>query len=260
MKISFVQWPTRLRAGDAVWQSIAVQVHLAKPDVLITNEMPFGAWLASSAQWDATLAAQSVQAHEDGLRALHALDLAWVLSSRPVSVNTMHGPSLANEAFALHAGGYHSLHHKHFFPSEPGWQEADWFRCAQVGFEVTQCGPLRVGVLLCTELMFNEYARAYGRAGCHLIIVPRASGTTLHTWHAACAMAAIVSGCYVVSANRVGQEPNGPLFGGVGMAYGPDGRLVCVSSDEQPLQSLHLDLAYAEQQKNEYPCYVKELP
>ncbi len=258
MKISFVQWPTRLLAGDAAWQSIAAQVHLAKPDVLITNEMPFGAWLASSAQWDAALAAASVQAHEEGLRALHDLGLDWVLSSRPVPVNTSHGPSLANEAFALHAGAYRALHHKHYFPSEPGWQEADWFSCAHAGFEVAQCGPLRVGVLLCTELMFNEYARAYGRAGCHLIIVPRASGTTLHTWQAACAMAAIASGCYVISANRVGQEPNGPLFGGVGMAYAPDGQLISQTSEPFPLQTVTLDLAWAQQQKLSYPCYVKE--
>jgi N-carbamoylputrescine amidase len=259
MKISFVQWPTQLHAGDQAWQSVATQVQQAKPDVLVTNEMPFGSWLASAQQWDAAQARQSIQAHDEGVRALQVLGVPWVLSSRPVMVESGAEARLANEAFALHRGSYHRLHHKHFFPSEAGWQEAHWFDCAQAGFEVAQCGSIRVGVLLCTELMFNEHARAYGRAGCHLIIVPRASGTTLHTWHAACAMAAIVSGCYVVSANRVGQEPHGPLFGGVGMAYSPDGRLISVTSAERALQSFELDLARAEQQKSEYPCYVKEL-
>jgi N-carbamoylputrescine amidase len=55
---------------------------------------------------------------------------------------------------------------------------------------------VRVGVLLCTEAMFNERARAYGREGAELIVIPRASGRDIEPWKIAGAMASLVSGAY----------------------------------------------------------------
>lgn len=70
------------------------------------------------------------------------------------------------------------------------------------GFDVLEYRGQRLGVLLCTELMFTEWARHYRRQGAHVIAVPRASGMSMRKWHTAAAMAAIVSGCYVLSSNR----------------------------------------------------------
>jgi N-carbamoylputrescine amidase len=83
---------------------------------------------------------------------------------------------------------------------------------------------LRIGVLLYTELMFNEWARHYRRQGAHVIVVPRASGAS-GKWDTA-AMAAIVSGCYVLSSNRASQvnDPDSS-FGGRGFVYSPTGEL-----------------------------------
>jgi N-carbamoylputrescine amidase len=146
---------------SGIWSSLAADVARSGPEVLVTNEMPFGPWLASVPNFDSEQALESVQIHEAGLEALRALDVPVIISSCPAVA----GGRLVNEAFVLEHGCFRFLHQKHFFPAEEGWFETDWFRTAKPGFEVMDVGGLRIGALICTELMFNERARAYGRAG-----------------------------------------------------------------------------------------------
>lgn len=252
MRVGFVQWPDGLMPGSEIWSAVAADVMKAAPELLITNEMPFGPWLAVSPNFDVERAKESVHIHEDGLEALQALKVPILISSRPVIA----GGRLANEAFILERGRFRFLHQKHFFPAEEGWFESEWFRTARPGFELMAIDGLRVGAL--TELMFNERARAYGRAGAHLIAVPRATGRSLAQWKTAGAMAAITSGCYVVSSNRVGSDSGGPMFGGGGYAFAPDGSLLFESSQERSIVVFDLDKVLAEEQKSRYPVYVSE--
>ncbi len=254
MRVGFVQWPDGLIPKSETWSALCADVASSAPDLLITNEMPFGPWLAASASYNAERAKQSVQIHEEGLEALQALHVPIVISSRPA----IEGDRLVNEAFVLEGGSFHSLHQKHFFPAEEGWFETGWFTTSKPGFESIEAGGLRIGALLCTELMFNERARAYGKAGAHLIAVPRATGQSIAEWQTAGAMAAIVSGCYVVSSNRVGSDSGGPTFGGGGYAYAPDGSLLCQSQQARSITVFTLDKQRAEEQKSQYPVYVEE--
>jgi N-carbamoylputrescine amidase len=102
--------------------------------------------------------------------------------------------------------------------------------------------------------MFNEWARHYRRQGAHVIAVPRATGPVLHRWRTAAAMAAIVSGCFVVSANRIGGE-----FGGGGFAYAPDGTPLVETSRADPVLAVDVDLDAVAAAQAAYPCYVPEL-
>jgi N-carbamoylputrescine amidase len=256
MRVGFVQWPDGLIPDTDIWSAVAAEVTRSAPEVLITNEMPFGPWLAASPNFDVGRAKESVQIHEDGLGALQALKVPIVISSRPVIA----GGRLANEAFILERGCFRFLHQKHFFPAEEGWFESEWFGTAKPGFEVIEIDGLRIGALICTELMFNERARAYGRAGAHLIAVPRASGRSLAMWKTAGAMAAIASGCYVVSSNRVGSDSGGPTFGGGAYAFTPDGSLLSESNEGRSIIVFDLDKVLAEEQKSRYPVYVAEEP
>jgi N-carbamoylputrescine amidase len=222
MRVGFVQWPDGLVPDTDLWSAVAADVASFAPEILITNEMPFGPWLAASPDFDADSAKESVRIHEHSLAALQALRVPIVISSRPVIA----GGRLANEAFVLERGRFRFLHQKHFFPAEEGWFETEWYKTDKPGFEVMEIDGLRFGVLLCTELMFNERARAYGKSGAHLIAVPRATGRSLAPWKTAGAMAAIASGCYVVSSNRVGSASGGPTFGGGAYAFAPDGSLL----------------------------------
>lgn len=252
--VAFVEWPDGLEPASEQWRVIEAKVRSESPEVLVTNEMPFGAWVPVTAKYDATVAAAWVDLHERGLDALNNLGVSAIISSRPVFA----ARKLANEAFALEAGEYRRLHCKQFFPAEAGWQEACWFEPSLAGFGVHYVGGIRIGVLLCTELMFNEKARELGRAGADLIAVPRANGCqTTAMWRTAGAMASIVSGAFVVSSNRRGRaDPSRPCFGGHGFAFAPDGSGLGTTSEQVSLCLVDISEAIAAKAKTEYPCNV----
>ncbi len=255
MRVALMQGPDGLAASGPAWDHLAASVQAVRPDILVTNEMPFGRWLAESEMFDAGAAAASVEAHGTGLGSLHDLGVPVVLSSRPV----LAGDRLANEAFALIQGAYRIAHHKHYFPVEAGFHETAWFRTERPGFDAVDAGPIKVGFMLCTELFFNEWARHYRRQGAQLIAVPRASGEGVEHWRTAAAMAAIVSGCYVVSSNRVGGASPEVTFGGKGFAFAPDGSLIVETSADEPVVVFDLDPGRSVEQQTQYPCYVQEI-
>jgi N-carbamoylputrescine amidase len=253
-RVGAVQWPDGLQGVSEAWTGLAADVAAAAPELLITNEMPFGSWLPRSLPFDRAAARAWADMHEAALPVLGRLAPA-VISSRPV----FHGDVLANEAFAIEDGVYRALHHKQIFPAEEGWQEDAWFAPSLRGFETHVIAGLTVGVLLCTELMFPEHARALGRQGAHLIAVPRASGRTMTTWRTAGAMAAIVSGAYVLSSNRVGSA-NGqsPVFGGQGFAFAPTAATLGETSRGTEMLVVDVDRDVADAAKSAYPVYVSD--
>jgi N-carbamoylputrescine amidase len=255
LRISFVEWPEALSTTDAQWSQLKDSVAAARPEILVTNELPFGPWLADRAVFSEDEANLSIRAHEQGLRALVDLHLPAVLSSRPV----WNGKRLANEAFVLRNGIVRPLHRKQYFPNEPGWFETAWYGSDDSGFHVAEVLGIKVGVLLCTEAMFNEHARAYGRQKGSLLVIPRATGADIESWKIAGAMASLVSGAYVVSSNRIGYSKGGTHFGGGGFAYAPQGRLVAVTSSTNPLETFDLDPEIPASAQRAYPCYVPEL-
>jgi N-carbamoylputrescine amidase len=255
-RVGFVEWPDGLDVKSAAWAEIKARVADLAPDILVTNEMPFGEWLPVDRNYSEDAARHWADLHERGLDALRELRLPAIVSSRPVPA----GNRLANEAFTLEDGGYRILHHKHYFPAEPGWEEAEWFRPSIPGFTVNNIGGLSVGVLLCTELMFNEKARLLGKQGADLIAAPRAAGTSTGSWRIAAAMASLASGSYLVSSNRSGQASrHSPAFGGVGFAYAPGGEELASTSPQTPLVVIDVDTARTKAAKLAYPCYVPEL-
>jgi N-carbamoylputrescine amidase len=255
MKIAICQLPDGLAPNSLSWDRFSRRIEHAQPDLAVMNEMPFGPWVARHAAFDEYLAARSIDAHEASLPALHALHCP-VIGSRPVRSLDR----LANEAFLLAHGQCQALHHKQYFPQEPGYFESSWFRASRLGFETVEYCGTRIGVLLCTELMFTEWARHYRRQGAHVIVVPRASGTSSGAWHAAARMAAVVSGCYVLSSNRVSPRSSAcSLFGGGGFAYSPTGELLQVTSEDKPFVAVTIDLDLVRHAQRGYPCYVREL-
>jgi N-carbamoylputrescine amidase len=255
LKIAFVEWPEDLSVGDAQWGELRDAVAAASPDILVTNELPFGPWIAEGAAFSNDEAQLSLRAHEKGLEGLIDLALPVVISSRPV----WNGKRLANEAFVLENGVVRPLHRKQYFPNEPGWFEREWYAGDSSGFGVAEVLGIKVGVLLCTEAMFNERARAYGKQKASLIVVPRASGVNIESWKIAGAMASLVSGAYVVSSNRIGHSRGGTQFGGGGFAYAPQGRLLAMTSSTNTLETLDLDPKVSAYAQGAYPCYVPEL-
>ena len=255
-KIAYVQWPDKLSTVGSQWDAIRRSVDSAGADLLVTNEMPFGPWLANDSIFKRDDCQRSIDVHEKALDALRQLNVKAVISSRPVP----YGARLANEAFVLENGKYQRVHHKKYFPQEVGFFEEAWFNGGDPGFETIQIGDVKVGVLLCTELFFNEQARLYGRLGVDVIVVPRASGKLLDRWKIAGSMAGVVSGAYVISANRFSSNADEQVFGGGGFAVSPEGVHIGQTTEETALAVAAVDLDVSRAQKSQYPCYVNELP
>src|SRR5690348_317221 len=95
--IAFVEWPEALSTDHPQWSKLKADVTALRPDILITNELPFGPWIAESGVFSEDEARHSIRVHEEGLEGLIDLNLPAVISSRPVWT----GQRLANEAFVL---------------------------------------------------------------------------------------------------------------------------------------------------------------
>lgn len=255
LKLSVCQLPNGLSSGHPAWRHLVRHIRQERPDIALLNEMPFSPWVAGEASFDEELAAASIASHDAALQSLRALPTA-VISSRP----TRGRRKLVNEAFLLADGVYRCIHHKHYFPQEVGFFEETWFAPERAGFDVVEYRGVRIGVLLCTELLFTEWARHYRRQGAHVIAVPRASGSIMQHWHAGARMAAIVSGCYVLSSNRVSDDAGSrPHFGGGGFAYSPTGELLGETSPAMPSLCVSIALDQVAAAQGRYPCNVREL-
>jgi len=234
------------------WGKLVIHLDNEGSELCLLNEMPASPWIAYRADYDPAIALEAVRIHEDFLEKLRNLGIS-VVASRPVMENNV----LYNEAFHINQT-YTPIHTKHYFPDEEGFYEARWFKRRKGDFKAFDIGDLRAGVMLCTDLWFSEYARAYGRQGVHVIFVPRATGTaSLESWIVGLRHAAIVSGAYVVSSNRSGKTMWND-FAGHGCVIDPDGEVLGATSRDKPFITIDIDLGHAELAKKFYPRYVTE--
>lgn len=256
MKVGVCEMTPELAPGSSEWDALRRTLEREKAELLVLNEMPFGEWVAAVPEFDADMWKRACEAHEAGVARLEELGCPVVAGSRARNLELRR----VNEAFVwTSADGATGAHTKQFFPDEEGYYEARWFEAGERHFNVVPAGDVRVGFLLCTEVMFNEHARHYGRSGAQAILVPRAVGkASLSRWLVAMRMAAIVSGCYVLTSNRGGVDSKGQLFGGRGWIIDPEGEMVAQTSAATPVVFHEIDPELVARAQTEYPCYVKE--
>jgi N-carbamoylputrescine amidase len=248
--------PAELQPGSAAWQDLGARARRAAPALFLLPELPFGPWVGADDAFEPGAWRETCRLHAEGGRSLDELGAAVAATTLPQE----DGGRRVNQATLWTAsGGLRGVHTKQHFPDEPGYFEARWFEPGPRHFRVAQAGALRVGFLICTEVMFNEHARRYGRSGAQVLLVPRAVGAaSLRRWLVAMRMAAIVSGCYVMSSNRAGADSRGQEFGGRGWIVDPLGDVVAETSAAQPLAFHALDLELVARAQAEYPCYIRE--
>jgi N-carbamoylputrescine amidase len=248
MKITVCEFPDEAPRKEAAWTDLVRFLQARPTDVVVLPEMPFCAWqifrtkTIDPAVWGAALAV-----HDAMLARFVELQAALVLASRPVEVQ---GQRL-NQAFGwTREGGYQGAHTKSYLPDEPDGWEATWFARGDRHFVPIAVGPLTVGFQLCTELLFTEPAWELGRGGAHLIAAPRA--TSGHRrWRMAACMAAVMSGCFVASANR--RSSASEAFAGGSWLVSPEGALLGETSVDTPVVTVEIDLEEATRAKSTYP-------
>ncbi|MBN1920018.1 MAG: carbon-nitrogen hydrolase family protein [Anaerolineae bacterium] len=258
MKVTVCELSNTPAVLEEEWQALVAHARSEKSDLVLLPEMPFYPWIAQTRQVDAAIWQAAVEAHDRWVSRFADLAPAAVAGSRPV----IRQGRRFNEGFVWSPdAGCRGKHTKYYLPDEPGFWEASWYERGEREFIPFQIGESTAGFLICSELWFGEHARAYARQGLHLLLCPRATpgGLSTDKWIAGGRTAAVMSGAFCLSSNR-GHDTTGALpWGGSGWIIEPEeGRVLGMTSPEQPFLTIEIDLGVAENAKHTYPRYIPE--
>ena len=251
MRVTVCQMPDETPAFELAWRDLAVHCRNQGTDVVLLPELPFYPWFGTTPTFDVERWRAAEEAHRRWMDRLPELAPAAVIATAPV---TRGGPR-HNEGFVWDERiGYRAAHQKYYLPDEDGVWEARWYERGDGTFQGIEVGAAKVGFLICTELWAFEKARAYGRAGVHLLVTPRLTGrATVDKWLAGGRAAAVVSGAYSLSSNRTSATKD---YGGHGWVVSPDGEVLATTSEADPFATVAVELGLAERCKSTYPRYV----
>jgi N-carbamoylputrescine amidase len=210
--------------------------------------MPFVEWAVFTTRtFDPMVWHRTLAEHDAMISRFSELPAELVLASRPVESA---GRRL-NQGFAwTRADGYQGSRSKVLLPDGPDGWEATWFDRGSLDPCSLTCNDVRVGFQLCTEMLFTDLSWRIGRAGAHLIAAPRATGGH-RRWRAAASLMAIVSGCFVASANRRSYDRDD--FAGQSWIVSPEGVILAETTAEAPIATADIDVGEATSAKQTYP-------
>lgn len=257
MRVTVCELPDVREEFAEAWQALVRHVRAYGSQIVLLPELPAFPWFCSLPDVDAALWDEARAAHDELVGRLHELGATLVLGSRPVERD---GARL-NQSFVWTArAGYWPVHEKRVLPDEPGFYEARWFAPGPPADPVVDIEGRRIGFLICSEAMYPERARDYGRRGAELIAVPRATGRH-DRWLVAVRMAAILSGSYVLSSNRSGRHAfdDAQQFGGRGWVIDPEGTVLVETSGQRPFATVVIDPAVVRRARLRYPRYLASL-
>lgn len=255
MRVTVCELRDDIQGFNDDWNALVRHVRDQRSKLVLLPEMPFHPWLARIRPYDEKVWQDAVEAHNRWLERLSELAPATVISSRPVNLN---GKRL-NEGYAWNQShGYSPVHHKYYLPDDEGFWEASWYHRGDGEFTQIELDSHKLGMLICTEMWFMHRARAYGKAGVHVVAVPRATGRlTREKWLVGGRSSSVISGAFTLSSNHVSDDPNVNL-GGFGWIVGVNGDVLGTTSRERPIVTVDIDLADAEAAKKTYPRYVPD--
>jgi len=236
------------------WKQLKEHVQRENSEFVLLPEMPFYPWFAWKKPYDPYIWEEAVVAHKEWQTRLGELGAALVCGTSPVN----RAGKRLNQGFVWNRNkGYSPSHAKYYLPDEEGFWEATWYERGKFEFRIHGTPRVNLGFAICTELWFFQHSRAYGQAGAHLIVCPRATPReTRDKWLVGGQASAVVSGAFSISSNRVSQEGEAANLGGQGWIVDPEGRMLGITSQEEPFITRDLDLARAEAAKGTYPRYV----
>ena len=251
VRVTVCELPHAPEAIEAAWRALCAHVARERSDLVLLPELAMVEPLWERAAFDPSRWADAERVGERCLERLGELTAKYVVGTRASSQGGRH----FNEGFLWSArGGVVPLRRKYFLPDEPGGWEAQWFDRGDREFPVFRVDELSFGLNVCTELWALETYSAYATLGVQMILSPRAtSSETTRKWISAGVVAAVRSGAYSVSSNRV--DPRG-ICGGVGWIIDPEGKVVARTSADRPFITAELDLDLARTARGGYPRYV----
>ena len=251
MRVTVCELPHQPKHLAASWATLCEHTALHHSELVLLPEFAFVEPFWQSENFDAARWAAGVATCDDWLRRLPQLNAAHVVGTRPITV----AGQRFNEGFIWsREEGLVPLRRKYFLPDESGGWEARWFARGDREFPKFTAGRLSFGLNICTELWALETYSAYASLNINAILSPRATAAaTTDKWLSAGTVAAVRSGAYSLSSNRVHSDGS---CGGVGWIINPEGVLLAKTSRQAPFSTLDIDLDATADAQRTYPRYV----
>ncbi len=251
MRVTVTELPHEAEPLTLAWAALCAHTSRESSDVVVLPELAFAPPVWEAERFDLAVWTEAVVRCDRWLARFPELGASLVIGARPVTV----AGSYYNEGFVWSpTSGYQALRRKYFLPDESGGWEARWFTKGDAEFPAFTTGTLTFGLNICTELWALDTYAAYARCGVDAVIAPRATAAaTTQKWLAVGTVAAVRSGAYGLSSNRV--HPDGSC-GGVGWIIDPDGRLLASTCKETPYCTLEIDPDASRSARKTYPRYV----
>jgi N-carbamoylputrescine amidase len=257
VKVTVCQLDNRSRQLETKLDELAAHVRQQQSEFLLLPEMCFHEWLAADRYPDRERWLAAVKSHASAILELGKLGAKAVIGTRPV-VNDI--GSLRNQAYLWTTEPrVLPVHEKYYLPDEDGYWEASWYDRGERRFDLCHALDTPIGVQICTEMWFFEWARHFAALGAELLCIPRATPHgSLQKWLAGGQAAAVCAGAYCLSSNIWNPPGSKADCGGLGWIISPEGDVLAQTSEESPFASAEIDLEFARQSKATYPRYVAE--
>jgi len=235
MRICAAEFPDELRRYEGAIDSLAEHVSEMRPDLLVLPEMPFTPWIFHIDASDDKQLSATVENHAKWLDRLADAIPSPIITSCPVRKKDR----FLNQAIYLNAErALHPLRAKCYLPNDFPALERVWFDEGDSPLGVFDILEQRVGIQICSEIMYAEIPRLLSEKGVEIIIQARATGDHPR-WRAASILAASTAGAFVVGANRRSVERD--WFAGGSWIYSPAGELLGESSLGQRFVTVEID-------------------
>jgi len=271
LKVALVQ--QKLREGrDANIAASVAQIRSAAEQgarLVVLQELHTGSYFCQTENTDCFDLAESIPGPSTELFGALARELGVVIVSSLFerrAPGLYHNTAVVFESDGSIAGKYRKMH----IPDDPAFYEKFYFTPGDLGFEPIQTSVGRLGVLVCWDQWYPEAARLMALAGAEILIYPTAIGwdprdeaaeqqRQLDAWVTIQRSHAVANGIHVLSANRVGFEPDpsgvgaGIQFWGSSFAAGPQGELLARGGEDEELLVVELNRGRSENVRRIWP-------
>lgn len=257
MKVTVCQLDNRAGSLEPMLDDLARHIAVEKSEFLLLPEMCFHEWLAADRQAGDKRWLAAVESHAGQILKLGRLGASAVIGTRPI---VSESGAFRNQAYLWTAEPrVLPVHEKYYLPDEDGYWEASWYQRGELEFETCNALDAEIGVQICTEMWFFEWARHFARAGADLLCIPRATPhASIDKWLAGGQSAAVCAGAWCLSSNLWNPPGASADCGGLGWIISPEGDVMARTDADNPFTSLEIEIEFSRRSKSTYPRYVAE--
>lgn len=226
-------------------------------DLAVLPELPLNGW-APATKTSRDEDAEPVDGPRQRTMAAAASDVGIGLLGGAIVVDPVTGRR-HNTALLYAADGSCLAHYrKVHLPEEEGYWETSHYVAGDVGPEVVEALPLRVGLQICSDVNRPQGFQLLAAQGAEVVLAPRATPPeTYDRWRLVLRANAVMSGTYLISTNRPRAE-EGASIGGPSLAIAPTGEVLAETTD--PVHVVTLERSVVAEAASEYPGYLERFP